>query len=85
MTASTRRLRRWGGFSAIALVMATAALTLVACGDDGPEPAVGPIDGALAGDILAEDITSDGANVRVVTTIPVVCAVAFGTDDRRHS
>lgn len=81
MTASTSRLRRWGGFSAIGLVMATAALTLVACGDDAHEPAVSSIDGILEGDILIEDVGSDSANVRVATTIPVVCAVVFGTDE----
>ncbi|MGE3073917.1 MAG: discoidin domain-containing protein [Dehalococcoidia bacterium] len=80
MTASTIRLGRWRGFSAIALVTASLALTLVACGDDGPEPAVSSIDGILDGAILVEDIRSDAANVRVVTTIPVVCAVVFGTD-----
>lgn len=80
MTTSSTRLRRWGGLSAMALINASLALALVACGDDGSEPAVSSIDGILDGDILVEDISSDAANIRVATTIPVVCAVVFGID-----
>lgn len=58
-----------------------AALALAACGDNGGGPRVSSIEHILEGDILIEDIGSDSANVRVVTTISVVCAVVFGTDE----
>ncbi|MGE0600582.1 MAG: discoidin domain-containing protein [Dehalococcoidia bacterium] len=78
MAISLSTMRVWLPLVALA---AGTAFALLSCGDDGAEQPVSPIEEILDGDILIEDIGSDSANVRVVTTIPVVCAVVFGSDE----
>lgn len=65
----------------LVVLAAGTAFTLLSCGDDSADQPVSPIEEILDGDILIEDIGSDSANVRVVTTIPVVCAVVFGSNE----
>lgn len=64
----------------LVMVAGGAALALAACGGDSAGPTVSSIEDILEGDIQLEDVGPDSADVRVVTTIPVVCAVVFGTD-----
>lgn len=62
------------------VVAASLALALVACGGGESGPATSPIEDILGGGIRLEDVGPNSANLRVVTTLPVVCAVVFGHD-----
>ena len=62
----------------------TAALLLAGCstGGDGDGAGIEPIDGILASDIeIAVDPSGTSASFGVDTSIPVACAVIYGTDD----
>ena len=66
------------------LIVAVLSLLLAACGsaatDDTP---VRPIDDIVAGDVRVEpDPSGTVATLRVAITIPVACAVVYGTDER---
>lgn len=65
----------------LVVLAAGTAFALLSCGDDSADQSVSPIDEILEGGIQIEDIGPDSANVRVVTSIQVVCAVVFGTDE----
>lgn len=69
------------GWLPLAMLAVGTALALAGCSNDTAGPTVNPIEEILDGEIRLEDIGPDSANVRVVTTIPVVCAVVFGTDE----
>jgi hypothetical protein len=65
-------------------VVAVLSLLLAACGPAATDdPKVRPIDDILAGDVRVEpDSSGTVATLRVTTTIPVACAVIYGTDER---
>lgn len=79
-----RNSQRWGVAARriAALGLALTFLGLAGCsGNDNAGPAVASIDSILAGDIkVVSDPSGTSATLSVKTSIPVACAVVFGTD-----
>ena len=67
----------------LAMALAAAALLLAACGNGADDTAnIEPIGAILDSDIdIAVDPAGTTATLAVDTTIPVACAVIYGTDD----
>lgn len=76
------RDRPWHHRPLVVVAACLAALTLAACSPAGDRIEVAPIDDILDGDITVEpDPSGTFATLRVTTSIPVACSVAYGTDD----
>ena len=62
-----------------AFLVLLAVMTLACTSSDSTDTRVQPIDAILASPIEITDVSSEGALVRVNTSIDVVCSVVFGT------
>ena len=67
----------------LTIAFAAAAVLLAACGNGADDTAdIQPIDAILAADVdISVDPSGTTATLAVDTTIPVACAVIYGTDD----
>jgi predicted component of type VI protein secretion system len=67
---------------AVRPLLLVAALVLVGCSADDEQPEVRPIDDVLATEVTVEpDAAGTSATLTVDSTIPLACAVVYGTDD----